>query len=201
MKKLSKRFFVSLCALLLVFGLNTQSIKAAGDIVSTSDIISIDASTNTFTTNTASTVDPITHATVLNFQSRVFYFDAIPFSESGPIDIAGYQDWGFYNWSEAEPLALQMDADTVTCYATCEGDVADQLTFHLEDLNNTSYDLALPFIADGVYETFGFGVPAGRYYVYFTSHDSSIKKIHAMAVFSRFGKVIRTVPMVVRQKK
>lgn len=133
-------------------------------------------------------INPIEHALAENPSERVFYFNNTRAS-SGPIDIAGYQDWDFTDISAEEPLLLQNDADTITVYAVCEGDVADKLVLHIEDWNGTGYDVALPFDADGSYTTFDWSISAGRYRLYIVG-NSKILKTHAMVVFSKLDTSI-----------
>ena len=106
--------------------------------------------------------------------------------KANSINIAAFRDWDFTWRSAVEPLVLDMDADTVSFYATCDGDEVDTLTCIIVDIShNGAYSSSFPFEADGSVTTYAAGFPEGRYKIYFVG-DADINKSLAMAVFSMF---------------
>ena len=101
------------------------------------------------------------------------------------VDITFFQDWNFFGKSATEPKALPEDCNSVSVYATCEGDVADTVTCYIVDRTYGGiYNTTLTFTADGSVTTYPYTFPAGRYYVYFVGSDD-ILKTEATVVFSR----------------
>ena len=98
-------------------------------------------------------------------------------------DVALYHDIDFYGRSEPEFVTLTQATDTVSVYATCEGDDIDNLTCHISDWNGGSFNYALDFNADGSVTTFPIKFPAGKYKVFFTGNDY-ILKTDAIVIFS-----------------
>ncbi len=106
---------------------------------------------------------------------------------SDSVNIAAYRDRNFTGRSAPEPLVLRKSCDTISFTATCvEEGMVDQLVCHIVDVENENlYDVDLPFVANGSVKTIAWSLPEGQYKVYFTG-DASIRKLEAIAVFSRF---------------
>ena len=144
--------------------------------------------------------NPIEHALSLGTLDEVFYFDTQPRaynSDADYIDVSLYQNWRFYNESRLQPVALQMDCDTITVYATCEDEnvVDEDMIFHIVDITHEGlFDTAIPFTADGSYTTCAIALPEGLYNVWFTG-NSNIKKSYGMGVFSKFQGIFRDLQM------
>lgn len=100
------------------------------------------------------------------------------------VNIAMYEDKNFTEISEAEPLRLNMDTDSISLYAVCNNpDATETLWCNIVDLNDSGlFNTSLPFKADGSVTTFFDSFPKGKYRVFFTGGSEQIA--HAIAVFS-----------------
>lgn len=100
------------------------------------------------------------------------------------VNIAMYEDKNFTDISEAEPIRINMETDSISLYAVCDNpDATDTLICNIVDLNNTGvFSMTLPFEADGSVTTCFRTLPKGKYRVFFTGGSEKIA--HAIAVFS-----------------
>ena len=100
------------------------------------------------------------------------------------VNVAMYEDKNFTEISEAEPLRLNMDTDSISLYAVCDNpDAIETLWCNIVDLNDSGlFNTSLPFKADGSVTTFFDSFPKGKYRVFFTGGSEQIA--HAIAVFS-----------------
>ena len=110
-------------------------------------------------------------------------FAATSITGDNVLNIAFYEDKWFTDCSEAEPITLHMDADSISLYAVCANhDATDMILCHITDLNGGSYNLTIPFDADGSVTTDFISIPAGKYRVFFTGNVEYIE--HAIVAFT-----------------
>lgn len=100
------------------------------------------------------------------------------------VNIAMYEDKNFSGISEAEPIRLNMETDSISLYAVCDDpDATAMLYCNIADLNGDgNFNMVLPFEADGSVTTCFESLPKGKYRVFFTGSSEQIA--HAIAVFS-----------------
>lgn len=101
------------------------------------------------------------------------------------VNIAETHTWNFTGRSVPKFICPQMDADTISLTATCEGDQVDTIIFILQgaDDDNSTFRKEIPFQADGNVYTFGHSIPPGIYKGNFQG-DSNINKSYAQAIFT-----------------
>ncbi len=100
------------------------------------------------------------------------------------VNIAMYEDKNFSGISEAEPIRINMETDSISLYAVCNDPDANAiLNCNIVDLNEDGvFNISIPFKADGSVSTFFESFPKGKYRVFFTGGSEQIA--HAIAVFS-----------------
>lgn len=103
------------------------------------------------------------------------------------LDVTAYEyNEEFTDQSFPEPFTLQLDCDTISMLAICEGDTIDNLTCYIVDItHNHLYDASFSFDTDGTTWTYYCAFPSGQYLVYFVG-DGNIVKTSAGLVFSKF---------------
>lgn len=100
-----------------------------------------------------------------------------------PVSLAMYEDKYFTTISEAEPLNLFSNADSVSLYGICrDTNKTENLTCYIMDLKGDLCYNALDFVADGSVWTYSRSIPEGVYRVFFVGNGEFIQ--HATAVFS-----------------
>lgn len=100
------------------------------------------------------------------------------------VNIAMYEDKNFSGISEAEPIRINMETDSISLYAICDDPNATPMLYcNIVDLNDSGlFNTSLPFKADGSVTTFFDSFPKGKYRIFFTGGSEQIA--HAIAVFS-----------------
>lgn len=101
------------------------------------------------------------------------------------VNIAETHTWNFTGRSVPKFICPQMDADTISLTATCEGDEVDTITFTIQgaDDDNTDFGKTILFPADGAVHTFGISIPAGIHKANFGG-SSNINKTYAQAILT-----------------
>ena len=110
-------------------------------------------------------------------------FAATNITGDNVITIAYYEDKWFTEISEAEPITLRLDTDSISFCAVChDRNATDTILCHITDLNGGLYNLTIPFEADGSVTTDFISLPAGTYRVFFTGNTEYIE--HAIVAFT-----------------
>lgn len=91
------------------------------------------------------------------------------------VNIGLYHSFTFYGKSAPEPIPLAMDTDSVSVLATCEGEEIDHLTAHIRAMDDSGFELDIPFEADGYTKTYPYHIPAGEYWVNITGSSHIAK--------------------------
>lgn len=110
-------------------------------------------------------------------------FAATNITGDNVLNIAFYEDKWFTEISEAEPITLHMDADSISFCAVChDRNATDTIFCHITDLNGGTFNYTIPFEADGSVITDFISIPAGTYRVFFTGNTEYIE--HAIVAFT-----------------
>lgn len=137
---------------------------------------------------------PIEHSIpeLLTPGDRVIYFSQENFphrysiaSTYGLVDLAAYRDWDFTSKSAPEFVYLSERCDTISLWATCDGEIDTAIICEILDMDHGGiYSKTLVFEGDESVKTYLLTLPAGVYKVWFVG-DVNILKTKAMVVFTK----------------
>ena len=133
---------------------------------------------------------PIQHSLLelLTPGERVLYFSEeskySTCSTYGLVDIAAYRDWDFTSKSAPEFVYLSEPCDTISLWATCDGEIDTAIICEILDMDHGGiYSKTLVFEGDESVKTYFLTLPAGVYKVWFVG-DVNIPKTKATVVFT-----------------
>lgn len=108
-------------------------------------------------------------------------------TSASTVNLCKYIDKNFTWRSAPEAIYLDLDYDTISLGAICEGEQADQLICHINDVTDSHpgvFSKTCAFKADGEVHPLPYDFPKGRYKIYFTG-NADITKTFACIVFTK----------------
>lgn len=105
--------------------------------------------------------------------------------DSTPIIVCTFSEKNFYTDTPLEPRSFQSDVNLITLYGRCANGATDTVILHVVDRSHSGlYDTDVQFKADGNPTSVAWTLPAGRYWIYFTSVDGTVLKEEVLAYFT-----------------
>lgn len=108
-------------------------------------------------------------------------------TSASTVNLCKYIDKNFTWRSAPEGIYLDLEYDTISLGAICEGDTIDNLTCHIDDVTDSHpgvFSCTFDIAADGTVTTFSRSFAEGRYKIYFTG-NADITKTFACIAFTK----------------